>query len=345
MSDLPPRPRRRGLVLPFVLVGLLLAVWTGWWFFLAREIETRLETRLAELEGEGWTVAHGRISTTGWPFRARVEIPHLNLLSPSGHGVATSGVVAEANAYNPDRWVVIAPDDLTVTRAGKGKVTIQGDGVRFSVSRLAARFPDFRVEMIRPRFVAHSGAEPFPIASADRVELYTRPDRADDRGADAMEVLFVLTEARGRPGGPVEGASQQGRLSLRLEGAIQQASRLTGGDSAGVFANWTRAGGRFTDVRGEVSAGESRALIRSEALAVNADGRLQGDIAVEAQQPLAAISGLARSGSSSVNRVGAAGAAAATAVGGDRPLDLIVRFDDGRTWLGPFALAPAPKLF
>lgn len=346
MTDLPPRPRRRGLVLPFAAVGFLLAVWTGWWFFLAREIETRLEARLTALEAEGWTVAHGRISTTGWPFRARVEIPHLSLLSPSGHGVATSEVIAEANAYNPDRWVVIAPDDLTVTRAGKGKVTIQGDGVRFSVSRLAERFPDFRVEMIRPRFTSHPGADPFPIASADRVEFYSRPHRVDGRDVvDAMDALFVLTDARGRPGGPVEGASQQGMLSLRLEGTVQQASRLTGNDSAGVFANWTRAGGRFTDIRGEASAGESRALIRSEALAANPDGRLEGEVAIEAEQPMAAIAGMARSGSGAVNRVGAAGAAAATAVGGDQPLDLVVRFDNGRTWLGPFALAPAPKLF
>ena len=39
----------------------------------------------------------------------------------------------------------------------------------------------------------------------------------------------------------------------------------------------------------------------------------------------------------------AAGAAAATAAAGD--VDLTVVFRDGRTYLGAFALAPAPKLF
>ncbi|MAL57831.1 MAG: hypothetical protein CL682_11890 [Brevundimonas sp.] len=40
----------------------------------------------------------------------------------------------------------------------------------------------------------------------------------------------------------------------------------------------------------------------------------------------------------------AAAAGAAQAAGGEEvPLTLVFR--DGRTWLGPFALAPAPKLF
>ena len=37
------------------------------------------------------------------------------------------------------------------------------------------------------------------------------------------------------------------------------------------------------------------------------------------------------------------GASQATGAGDE--LDLTVAFRDGRTWLGPFALAPAPKLF
>lgn len=346
MTDAPARHSRRGLIVPFAIAGVVLAAWTAWWFVLADQVETRLERQVAVLRQEGWTIQHGRISTTGWPFRARVEIPHLSLLSPAGHGVAAPEIIAEANAYNPDRWVIVAPDDLTLTRAGKGKVGITGDGARMSVSHLTARFPDVRLELIRPTFNAHAGAEPFPIASAERVEFYTRPHAGEAAdAAQALDALFVLTDARGRTDGPVDGAAQGGRLSLRLEGTIQQATRLSGDDAAGVFAAWTEAGGRITDVRGEVSAGESKALIRSAVLSADADGRLQGDIAVSAEKPLAAIAGLARARTGPVNRLGASGAAAATAVRGDQAIDLVVRFDEGRTWLGPFALAPAPKLF
>ena len=143
----------------------------------------------------------------------------------------------------------------------------------------------------------------------------------------------------------MEGATRQGMLSADVEGTIVGASRLQGMDAAGVFAAWTGAGGRFTAVRGRLKAGDSTALISSDSLSARADGRLQGSLALRAEQPMAAIAGLARSQSGAVNRMGAAGAAAATAGSGARPVDLVVQFRDGRTWLGPFALAPAPRLF
>lgn len=347
MTDAAPiRHRRRGLAIPFLIVGLLLTGWTGWWFHLTGQIENRFADRVEALRQDGWQVRHAAVTTTGWPFRARMSIPHLDLLAPSGHGVAAPALIAEANAYNPDRWVVIAPDGLTLSRADKGKVGVRGAGLRLSVSHLAQRFPDLRVEMIRPVFTAHPDAEPFPIASAGRIEFYTRPHLTDGAAStDEMDVLFRLIDGQGRPGGPVEGATRQGRLTAEIEATVERAGRLAGADSAGVFANWTAAGGRFTAVKGELTAGESRARIESNALSAGPDGRLQGQMSLRAEQPMAAIAGLAGSRSGAVDRVGAAGAAAATAAGGDRGVDLVVQFRDGRTWLGPFALAPAPRLF
>ncbi|MGV8929834.1 MAG: DUF2125 domain-containing protein [Brevundimonas sp.] len=342
----PTRHARAGLAIPFVIVGLLLAGWTGWWFYLTNQIETRIEAQVEGLRQDGWTITHARVTTTGWPFRARVSIPHASILAPSGHGVAAPELVAEANAYNPDRWVIIAPDGLTLSRADKGKVGIAGDGLRMSISHLTDRFPDLRAEMIRPTFIPHRDAAPFPIASAERIQLETRPHLTDGvASTDEMDVLFRLVDARGRPGGPVEGATQQGRLSADIEATIVGASHLRGMDSAGVFAAWTQAGGRFSAVRGELKAGDSRALIASENLSARPDGRLEGSLSLTAEQPMAAISGLAGSQSGAVNRMGAAGAAAAAAAAGGRGVDLVIQFRDGRTWLGPFALAPAPRLF
>jgi hypothetical protein len=346
MSEKAYRHSRRGIVLPFTIVGLVFAAWTAWWFFLAGQIEARLQTQVAALKQDGWTISHAQVTTTGWPFRARVAIPHADIVAPSGHGVAAPELVAEANAWNPDKWVVVAPDGLTLTRPDKGKVGIRGDALRLSVSHLRDRFPDLRVQLVRPTFTPHRDAEPFPIASAERIELYTRPHLTNGQAStDQMDVLFRLMDAHGRPGGPVESATREGRLTLEIEGVVDHASQLKGVDDAGVFANWTRAGGRFVNVRGELTAGESRALIQSSALSARPDGRLEGEVALNAEKPMAAISGLARSDSGGVNRVGATGAAAAAAVSGDRGVDLVIRFREGRTWLGPFALAPAPKLF
>jgi len=342
----PPRHSRRGLVIPFAIFGLLLAAWTGWWFWLADQVETRLAVQVESLREAGWQVRHEPVAVTGWPFRTRVAFPEAEIMAPSGHGVSAPELVAEANAWNPGHWVVIATDGLTLTRADKGQIDIGGDGARMSVSRLRDRFPDLRAELIRPTFTPRPGAEPFPIASAEHVQFEIQPHLTDGVAAtDEMDVLFRLIEARGRAGGPVEGATRQGRLSLEFETTIEQASRLRGVDSAGVFANWTGAGGRFTAVRGRLQAGESTALISSDRLWAREDGRLEGRLSLTAERPGDAIAGLAGSRSGAVDRVGAAGAAAAARVQGDRPMDLVLMFRGGRTWLGPFALAPAPKLF
>lgn len=349
MTDTHPKPvrhSRRGLVTPFVIVGLLMAGWTGWWFSLAKGVETRLEAQVARLQADGWRVEHAPVVTTGWPFRARLSIPHVRVIAPSGHGVAAPELVAEANAWNPDRWVAVAPNGLTLIRADKGEVGVGGDGLRLSVSHLRERFPDLRLEMIRPVFTTHLDADPFPIASAERVQFYARPHLTDSVAAtDELDVKFMLTGARGRPDGPVEAATGQGRLSADLEATIVGASHLRGLDSAGVFSNWTESGGRFDALRGELRIGDTRARLSSETLSAGPDGRLTGEVAVRAEQPLAAIAGLAGSRSGAVNRTAAAGAAAAAAASGGRGVDLVVQFRGGRTWLGPFALAPAPKLF
>lgn len=342
----PSRHSRRGLIWPFAIVGVLLAAWTGWWFYLAHQIETRLAAQVEVLRGDGWRIEHEAVSVTGWPFRTRVALPEAAIVAPSGHGVSAPELLAEANAWNPGHWVIIAPDGLTLTRAGKGRIAVEGRALRVSVSHLRARFPDLRAELVQPVFTPAAGAEPFPIASAERIELYARPHLTDGAATtDEMDVLFRLIDARGRPGGPVEGATRQGRLSVEVEATIEQASRLRGLDSAGVFANWTAANGRFTAVRGRLQAGESSARIASEALSAREDGRLEGQLALTAERPGEAMAGLAGSRSGAVNRVAAAGAAAAAGAQGDRPMDLVLRFRDGRTWLGPFALAPAPRLF
>lgn len=346
----PPRHSRTGLYVPFAIVLIALVAWTGWWFYLTRQVEQRLETQVARLQAQGWQVKHARVTTTGWPFRARVAIPHPEIIAPSGLGVAAPELVAEATAYNPTKWMVIAPEGLTLTRGDKGKVAVRGDAIRLSVHGLTQAWPNVALELANPVFTALPGAEPFPVSGAGKVEFYLRPHIVgSSTPTDAVDVLFRLIDARGRQAGPVEAMTRNGLLTVQLEGVIQKAALLRGADTAGVFAAWTRGGGEFTRVRGELKAGDSRALVSSERLAAGADGRVEGTVSLKAEQPLGAIAGLAGSRSGAVDRVGAGAAALAAGAAGAGPggdaIDLDLVFRNGRTYLGPFTLAPAPRLF
>ena len=349
MTDAPPpRHKRSGLFAPIGLFLIVLIGWSIWWFVLAGQVRAQLDQRVEAMRAGGWDVTYTQLGTSGWPFRVRLGAENVSVTAPSGLAVAAPALAAEANAWKPDKWVLIVGDGLVLTRPGKGKVAVRGQAIRASVHGLTQRWPNIAVELARPEFTSHEGAEVFPISRAERVELYVRPHLAPagSPGVEtSVDILFRLIDAEGRPGGPVEGMARNGRLTAQIETVIEDADRLQGADAAGIFAAWTRAGGRFTAVRGELSAGESRATLSSDVLSASPDGRLQGTVSLQAVKPMAAIAGLAQSGSGSVNRLGAAGAAAATTVRGDDDMALELTFRDGRTFLGPFAIVPAPKLF
>ena len=347
-----PRHSRRGLFIPLIGVLVLLAAWTVWWFVLVQRVEQEVLARGDALREAGWQIDHGEIDISGWPFRAHLAIRDVSVVAPSGHGARAPVVEAEASAYAPLHWVVVVPDGLTILRADKGRVFVRADAIRMSARDVSGAWPQMALELIQPTFRAEPGAEAFPISAAERLTLEARPATARPRdtaapapGADDLDVLFQMVEGTGREAGPVDRLTGEGRLSVRTEVTLERAGALTGMDSAGVFDTWTRAGGRFANVRVELQSGDSRALLAGGPLVADEDGRLSGSLSVRAERAAPALAGLAGTEDGAVDHAQAAAAAGAAAVAERAPVSLVLEFRDGRTWLGPFTLAPAPRLF
>ena len=358
MTDASAPPARRksrgGLFAPFILALIAFAAWSGWWVWLSRQVDAQVETRVAALQQAGWTVERERTDVTGWPFRLKLDTGAMRIAAPSGHAVAAPAFAAQATALNPGKWVMVASDGLTLTRAAKGDTDIAAQAIRMSVHGLTQRFPNVALELVEPTFAARTGAEPFPLAGAGKVELYLRPHLAPARapGADdSVDLLFRLLDGVGRPVGPDEGLAHNGPLTIQAETVIARADRIRGADAAGVLSAWSRDGGRFSALKGELTAGQSRARLDSEGLSADRQGRLTGTISLDAVNPYPALAGLVRARGGDVNPVGAAAAAAAAGPAGapddngQSEVKLTLTFRDGRAWLGPFPLAPAPQLF
>ena len=163
-----PRARYAPLIIPLGLMALVIAVWTAWWFWLAKEVENRVDLAAEGLRAQGWQVDYARPAVSGWPFRVRLETEQLRLTAPTGHEIAAPALTAETNAYRPDRWVMAATDGLVLTRGDKGKVAVSAPVIRASASGLAQPFPNLALEIVEARFTPHPGAEPFPLVSAGR---------------------------------------------------------------------------------------------------------------------------------------------------------------------------------
>src|SRR5690606_18039244 len=81
--------------------------------------------------------------------------------------------------YALDKWLFNAPAGLTLMRPHGGPLAIEGDMIRASLSRAQARPPLLAFQAINATFTPAPGAKPFPVHSAARLELHTRPGPND----------------------------------------------------------------------------------------------------------------------------------------------------------------------
>ena len=334
--------RRSGCGVPALLLLILVVVggWSGYWFYLSSQIRQGLAQTETRLEAAGWRIAHGEPRIDGWPFRIQVVMDDVEVIAPSGHGLRAPELRTEATAYQLDRWVIVAPDGLELGRAAKGWVAVRGQALRASVSQLAGTPPRVIVEFDQPRFTPTEGSEPFPITQAERLIINLMPEAEGRAG-----VLFDLDAATPRPGGVLARMSENRVFDLSAEGVADQAGRLSGATWSEALAAWSREGGALTEVRLEATAEQDFARGQSDRLSADPNGRLVGDLQVHLRGGTAPIAGLAQAPGVDPRAAAAVAVGAQLTSGFRGETNVLLRFSDGRTIVGPVSLGPAPKVF
>jgi hypothetical protein len=200
MTAAPARrpPSRFWLILPFVLVGLVLAAFCAWWFVAANRLSAAVDQAAAAHQQAGRTLEWRSRRVSGFPFRLKVTFQDLRFASRSGWAVQASRLEAQANAYRLTHWVATVPEGLTLVRPQAGAVKIDARLLRASVAGVDRTPARVSVEGADLKFAALQGAEPFPFASAERFELHLRP--APTREGDAAFVVRMRQAVRGPPG-------------------------------------------------------------------------------------------------------------------------------------------------
>lgn len=339
MTETHPRRRRLGLWLILGLFVLVAASWTAVWW----TAKSRVEQALADFRSSpsarnlGWREA----SVGGWPFRLRVELQDARATFPDGAGVGAPRLVASAYVYQPGRWFAEAPSGLVLLRPVSGDVDVRGR-VRASLTDALGAQPRLAIEGRELTLTPRAGAEPFLFDTIGNFDLEAVRGPAE---TDEAAVLWRLAGGRGRPGGLLTFIGAGGEASARLDVLIGRISQFTGPDGTAAARRWSGAGGAVRVRELNLQAGETAAQARDGVLSVNDDGRLQGRLPVTLTRGARALVGLTQV--ESVNEPAAAGAAAMTAAaaGGDERTEVGVRFEGGRTFLGPFPIGPAPKFF
>ena len=336
--------RRSGCGIPalFLLILLVVGGWSGYWWYLSTQIRSGLAQTETRLEAAGWSIEHAEPRIDGWPFRIQVTLDDLGVTGPSGHGLRSGRLTAEANAYQLDHWVIVAPDGLDLGRGAKGWVSVEAQALRASISGLLRTPPRVVVEFNQPRFTPTAGSEPFPITEAERLVLNLIPRAGQDGQAG---ILFDLTNATPRPTGVLAEMSERRPFDLSAEAVINNAQTLSGTTWREALTNWSGDGGTLSEVRLEATADGDFARGESERLTADANGRLQGSLAMHLRGGTAPLSGLARAPGVDPRAAAAVTLGAQLTSGLRGETNLTLNFTNGRTVIGPVSIGPAPRLF
>jgi len=343
----PPKRHRIGVFAPTVAVAVLVVLWTAWWFIAAHRVEAAFHAQADALTKQGYRVSTAPYSVKGYPYRLAVTLRDVSVVVPSGRGFAAPELDIEANAYNPDKWVLVATKGLTLYRghdkdgANLGTLALTGKVLRASASHLNQAVPDIRLQGMDITAAPSDPAHPFVFDTATLAEAYLRPNMKD---ADSADFLVRWTGARGRAPGFTGKVSPNTPLDLHVEGTINRISAFKGVNVTDGLAAW-KTGGVASNLIVELKRPDTTLHLSSDALDAGADGRVEGKVKVELTGAAGPIDMLSTAGILPGDTEDAAASLLDLAMGANNgPAKLTIDFKKGKAYIGPVKVANAPTL-
>jgi hypothetical protein len=345
------RAKRRWLFIPYAVVVIAVFLWSIAWLEIRNQVALSMDRASVQARAHGIALDWKTRTIGGYPFRVEVALTGFNAAEPSGWSLAAPSLKAVANAYDPGHWVVAAEDGVTLNRPNAGATHITGRAIRASwvgPSSLGGgdAAPRVIVEGLGLTFAADPGAKPFPLASANHAEIFTRTE-PDGR----MDAGLLLEDAQPRASGPgapslLADLTANRPFALLWQGIVSHPKDFHGPSMPSAAQAWANAGGDITTVRAGMSSGPRGLGIRPGVLSLSADGRLRGQadfvIRGDASNAMRAV------GQDHIVDPMAADTVAlilqAEESAGWRT-EIPLTFQAGVTTLGPVAIGPAPKPF
>ncbi len=336
----PPRKYNRWFLYSvWIAFALALVGWSGAWIVLRSQSLAKIDSAAQSARDAGWRVEWQGRHLVGFPFRLELVLDALTLNDPSGWGIETAQLRAEAYAYSPGRAIAYAPNGLTLLRPGKPPMTIGGTALRAGINTTGAGVPNLSVQGQSLTFTNPTGATPPAFTRASKLGIFMRPG-PQDQG----ELVFQLDGAVADPTLWLGRASQGKPVNAVFDGAFNKASAFQGRNWAQMVRAWTAARGQIAVRKVQLTAGDAALNAANGMLSVGDDGRLRGTLNAELTQGPRALAAL---GGEDISPTAAAAAATvAKARQGDTPLArAAITFEAGQTTLGPVALGLAPRVF
>jgi hypothetical protein len=365
------RRRRWPVVLPFFLVALLAALWTGGWFYIAARAPDAIADWRAREARAGRVYDCGTQSIVGFPFRIEVRCS-----DPSAQLSDMAPPVAFKAADALIAWQVYEPALIIGEFAGPLALGEPNKPASFLAHwRLAqASMRASLAGLERVSIVCEGGSVDRTeggnpaVFKADHVELHGRRVAGAPADNPAVDLILRLAAASAPALHPILAEPLDADVAGVLHGAPDLAPRPW----PVLFKEWQARGGSLDISKARVQQGDVIA-VGAGSLSLTPRGGLngqmqvtivelakvlqelginrivsQGDIgsAIDAlDRMLPGLGAIARqnAGPGIVAGLGAVGQS--TTLEGKPAVTVPLRFDDGEVMLGPFRIGRAPPLF
>lgn len=336
----PRKPRRLGLWLPFAVLGLLIASWSGAWVWARGQTSARMDAAVQALGKAGYQISWKQRTIGGYPFRMDVTLTDAQVREPSGWGLEAPRIEGEAFMHALTSWLIAAPDGITFVRPLGGPVAVKGQVIRASLTHPGARPPSVSFEGVKLVFTPQPGAQPFALTAADRVEFHLRAGPDDEGGVfarvDNGKAALTGLLARVAGGKPI---------SIVWNSTLSKMRAFTGAAWPDAVRHWSNAGGQMTVRQAGVTAGDAVVGVNGGTLGVGTDGRLNGVLQVTLRQGPRGLAAMGDTGLIAPESAQAATLVVQARQGAGDATQATINFQAGRTTLGPVALGAAPKVY
>lgn len=320
------------LVLLIVIAAL---AWSGYWFWGRQALVTSYDRWFAERRAEGWQADYADQSVRGFPNRHDTTWTELRLLDPeSGYGWEAPFFQLFLLSYNRHHAIAAWPREQ-VLLTPEGPVTVTSDKMQAS---LVTEGPEHA--LARGNLVADvlniTGSDGATTAISQLRMAGTRVDEATYDLALTAEGLALPSGWLAATGGALPETFSVARIAAQL--AVDAPFALGGSkDPQPTRINVSEAALEWGPM----------ALRLTGDLKIDDKGRPTGEVEIQAtnwQEMLDVVRASGQLSEGLADGIEAALSLVSGLSGGRRTLDVTLRLEDERLWLGPLPVGEAPQL-
>lgn len=332
----PRRPRRAGLYLPFAILGLFCAGWTGFWFFsadFAGKFADGFIQREAE-RGREWVCPER--SVAGFPFRIEISCVKPQLILKDGAGErregSLGGLVLNARILSPGHFIAVLRPPFLARQGGIGEMELNWTSARASLRAGTGSITEASVEILDASLSAGLGDRQDIKALAKVIEMHLRRSPGEVAGTDLVARINDLTFA---PLDHLAGTPDPVRVEFQasVPGLVPDPKRRF----QDLLEEWRLAGHRARIIVLKATKGRANVDLAGT-MGLDSERRLEGNLQGRAKGLDALTGRINRRGGVEVDGLLAK-------LTGGQGLPVALSIENGRLRYGPFPLMELQPLY